>query len=67
MKHVNFNISYEGDCPADRFDVFLTKINSVTTSDFYLETLSGMTQRTVMASCRPTGTKKFSRNSTTSF
>ena len=63
MKHVNFNISYEGDWTADRFDVFLMKINSVTISDFYLETLSGMTQRTVMASSRPKGMKKFSRNS----
>ena len=49
----------------DRFDVFLTKIGSVTRSDFYLETLSRLTQRTVMAArrtCRSASMNHLSRN-----
>ena len=60
MKHVSFNINYEGDWTRDHFDVFLTKINSAERSDFFIESLSKLTQRTVMASWRFTVTGKTS-------
>ena len=60
MKHVSFNINYEGDRTRDHFDVFLTKINSAERSDFFIESLSKLTQRTVMASWRFTVTGKTS-------
>ena len=60
MKHVSFNINYEGDWTSDRFDVFLTKINTAERSVFYVECLSKLTQRTVMAKWRSFETCKTS-------
>ena len=67
VKHTSFNISYNGDWIHDRFEVFLTKINSVERSDFYLECMKKLTQRTVMEKWRtfdPSGryVKTSSRN-----
>ena len=40
--------SIEGDWISDRFEVFLAKISSVERSDYYLECMNKLTQRTVM-------------------
>ena len=45
MKHVSFNINYDGDWTSDRFDIFLTKIHSAERSVFFVECLSKLTQR----------------------
>ena len=60
MKHVSLNINYEGDWTIDRFDIFLTKINSAERSVFFVECLSKLTQRTVMAKWRTFETCKIS-------
>ena len=59
-KHVSFNITCDGYWTRDRFDVFLTKINSAERSVFYVECLSKLTQRTVMAKWRSFETSKAS-------